>query len=244
MFYDNTSEDKRIMITAGIALSTSGDKLASGIPEEDKEYYDNIFALEKDFRQHPKDEFALILAVTPWEYFGPNANGDALFSKPFFYIKDESTLPKTCGSLVTRAMLSRNHKYDDPDTCAIGETIQANYNEKYKRVEVFARYDWVKAPSECSRLRRKSALLTSMGYRIYAADLPSYSGEFCSFCGKHARVPSQRCSHLSSQNNAIIQGIPVFMMNGHGYFVDLSSIVIPGDMNSRTILRLTDSEEK
>lgn len=238
------SEDKRLFITAGIALGLAGDKLASGIPDEDKDYYNAIFALKEEFREHQKDEFALILAVTPWEYFGPNANGDALFAKPFYQIRSESVLPKTCSTLVTRAMLSRNHKYSDPETCSIGDVIQANYNEKYKRVEVFARYSWEKAPSECNRLRRGSSLLTSMGYRIYAPDLPAYSGEFCSFCGTHARIPAQRCIHLSTKNNTILNGIPIFMMNGDGYFVDLSSIVIPGDMNSRTIVRLTESKEE
>ena len=66
----------------------NNDKLASGIPEEDREYYDALMAKGLAAKKHPKDEVVLVLAATPWEYFGPNDNGDALYSRPFAKISE------------------------------------------------------------------------------------------------------------------------------------------------------------
>jgi hypothetical protein len=213
------------------------DKLASTMDEEDKKVIAEYERIGKEAKQHPRDEVVLILAATPWEQFGPNDNGDALYSKPFFKIKQDATLPVTHRSFETKAMISKNHQYQTPDK-AIGGILKAIWNEKYKRVEVLAIYYWNKALSECNRIRKNKALMCSMGYRICSPELPPESGEYCSYCGKHARRTEERCSHLSGLVGSIVDGIPVFMMNGKGFFVDLSSIVIPGDFNSRTIWRL------
>jgi len=220
----------------------SSDKLASSIPEGDREFYTTLMKEGIKQKKHDKDEVVLILAVTPWEYFGSNDNGDALFEKPFFKIGKEGTLPITNKSFLTRAMASRNHQYKTPDK-AIGDILYAMYNTKYKRVEVLIRYDWAKATKECLKIKRNNCLLESMGYRIFASDLPPESGEFCSYCGHHNRIPEDRCSHLKTMVGSLIDGVPVFMMNGIGYFVDISSIVIPGDFNARTIMRATGKEE-
>jgi len=217
--------------------NTLTDKLASTLDEEDKAALALYEELGRSAKKHEKDEIVLILAATPWEYFGPNDNGDALYAKPFFKIKEDAALPVTHKSFETRAMISKNHQYQTPEK-AIGEVLKAVYNEKYKRVEVLARYDWTKALSECTRIRRNKSLMCSMGYRIYSPELPPESGEYCSLCGKHARRTEDRCSHLSGSVGAIVDGVPVFMMNGKGFFVDLSSIIIPGDFNSRTIWRM------
>lgn len=224
----------------------SGDKLASLIPEEDRALYDALMEEGLKAKEDPRDEVVLVLAATPWEHFGPNDNGDALFSKPFYRIASEGTLPYTYKTFKTRAMASRNHQYKSPDM-AIGVILYAAYNSKYKRVEVMILYKWGIATNECLKIARKKCLLVSMGYRIYAADLPASSGEFCSYCGHHNRVPADRCEHLKTMIGSLIDGVPVYMMNGEGYFVDISSIVIPGDFNARTIMRAekkTEGQEK
>lgn len=222
---------------------TGNDKLASGIPEEDKAYYDKLIAQGNASKKHPKDEVVLVLAATPWEYFGPNDNGDALFSAPFARVSAQGTLPVTYKSFTERAIASRNHQYKDKDL-AIGEILNAYYNPKYKRLEVLIRYDWAKATRECRKIAGNKCLLVSMGYRIYAPDLPAESGEFCSVCGHHNRRPMDRCEHLSSMIGSVVDGVPVYMMNGIGYFVDISSVAIPGDFNARVILRgSSDSSE-
>lgn len=232
-------EDTKIIETAlAFRLGNNGnDKLASGIPEEDRAYYEALMAKGVAAKKHPKDEVVLVLAATPWEYFGPNDNGDALFSRPFGKISGQGTLPVTQHSFMEKAIASRNHQYHNKERDAIGEILDAHYNEKYKRLEVLIRYDWAKATKECLKIAGNKCLLVSMGYRIYAPDLPSESGEFCSVCGHHNRIPADRCQHLSSMVGSIVDGVPVYMMNGIGYFVDISSVAIPGDFNARVILR-------
>lgn len=227
------------VIDTALALridKTGNDKLASGIPEEDKAYYDKLIAQGNAAKKHPKDEVVLVLAATPWEYFGPNDNGDALYSEPFAKVPEAGTLPVTYKSFKEHAIASRNHQYKDKNL-AIGEILNAYYNPKYKRLEILIRYDWEKATKECLKIASNKCLLVSMGYRIYAPDLPSESGEFCSVCGHHNRVPADRCEHLASMIGSVVDGVPVYMINGIGYFVDISSVAIPGDMNARTILR-------
>lgn len=218
------------------------DKLASGADADDLKALSEYEALGRAAKTHDLDEVVLILAATPWEYYGPNDNGDALFTRPFFKIKEDGTLPQTYKSFETRAMVSRNHQYQTPDK-AIGRVLKSVYNEKYKRVEILALYEFAKALSECTRIKKNKSLMCSMGYRIYSPELPPDSGEFCSFCGKHARRTEQRCSHLAGMIGSIIDGVPVYMMNGKGFFVDISSIVIPGDFNARTIWRLQGGKD-
>lgn len=219
------------------------DKLAASIPAEDRAMYQSLMDMGLNAKEHKLDEVVLTLALTPWEYFGSNDNGDALFERPFFHIEQEGTLPVTSGSFTRRAMASRNHQYRTPDM-AIGDILYAAYNNKYKRVEVLIVYRWEKAAGECRRISRNKCLLTSMGYRICAADLPPSAGEFCSYCGHHNQVPGDRCDHLATMTGSLIDGVPVFMMNGVGYFVDISSVAIPGDFNSRTIMRADGTEKK
>lgn len=218
------------------------DKLAASLDSEDRARFKQYEELAVKARKHPMDEVVLILAVTAWEAFGPNDNGDALFSRPIYKIKEKGTIPKTHKSFETRAMLSRNHQYSSPMQ-AVGDILHAAYIPKYKRIEVLARYDWHKATRECNRIRSKKALINSMGYRIYSPELPSESGEFCSYCGKHARKNKDRCPHLKGMIGSIIDGIPVFMMNGLGFFVDLSSVGVPGDFNVRTVWRASSGEK-
>ena len=236
---DNFKYDDTKFIHTALMYRIDGktnDKLASGIPEEDKAYYDGLMAKGVAAKKHPKDEVVLVLAATPWEYFGPNDNGDALFSRPFARISEKGTLPVTQHSFMEKAIASRNHQYRSKDN-AIGDILDAHYNEKYKRLEVLIRYDWGKATKECLRIAGNKCLLVSMGYRIYAPDLPPESGEFCSVCGHHNRIPSDRCEHLATMVGSVVDGVPVYMMNGIGYFVDISSVAIPGDFNARVILR-------
>lgn len=222
--------------------STARDKVASGADAEDLKVLAEYERIGRGAKKHDLDEVVLILAATPWEFYGPNDNGDALYEKPFFKIKDDGILPETHKSFETRAMVSRNHQYSTPDK-AIGRVLKAVYNTKYRRVEVLAIYEFEKALSECTRIKKNKSLMCSMGYRIYSPELPPESGEFCSYCGKHARRTEQRCSHLAGMVGAIVDGVPVFMMNGLGFFVDISSIVIPGDFNARTIWKLTDNKK-
>lgn len=222
---------------------TGNDKLASAIPPEDRAVYAALMKKGIEAKKHPMDEAVLTLALTPWEYFGPNSNGDGLFARPFFKISEQGTLPVTYKSFTTKAMASRNHQYSSPDM-AIGDIIYAGYNAKYKRVEVLIVYRWEKAAGECRKISRNKCLLTSMGYRIYAQDLPPEAGEFCSYCGHHNQIPQDRCDHLSTMIGSLVDGVPVFMMNGVGYFVDISSIAIPGDFNSRNIMRAMDNSHK
>lgn len=232
-------DDVKIIDTALAFRLGAGnnDKIAAGIPEEDRACYEELMAKGVVAKKHPKDEVVLVLAATPWEYFGPNDNGDALFSAPFARISEKGTLPVTQYSFKEKAIASRNHQYHNKERDAIGEILDAKYNEKYKRLEVLIRYDWEKATRECLKIAGNKCLLVSMGYRIYAPDLPAESGEFCSVCGHHNRIPADRCEHLASMVGSVVDGIPVYMMNGIGYFVDISSVAIPGDMNARTILR-------
>ena len=230
--------DKHIQEALVVRIDPTGnDKLAANLDPKDQKLFQYYKEIAKKSKMHDFDEVVLIIAVTPWEYFGANDNGDAMFSKNFYKIRENGTLPKTVKSFETKAMPSRNHQYQDPSK-SIGTILSAVYHEKYKRCEVLVRYDWKKATKECLTIRRGKSLVTSMGYRIYSPELPPESGEFCSLCGKHARRTSDRCSHLASLVGHVVDGVPVFMMNGLGFFVDLSRVAVPGDFNSRSVWRV------
>lgn len=234
--------DKYIAATAyRIGGSKTNDKLAAVIPEDDKAYYAEAFAAAEKLKGE-KDEIALLLAATPWEYFGCNDNYDALLSMPNFGVSVKGTLPVTGDIFKNTAIPTRNHKYMDKKNDAIGDIIWAKYNEKYKRLEVLVLYKWEKASSECLRLRRNACLIVSMGYRVYSPDLPETTGEYCPYCGHFNRLKGDRCEHLANNLGMIIDGVPIYMINGEGIFIDISSIVIPGDSAARTIYRFAPSE--
>ena len=166
------------------------------------------------------------LAVTSWEAYGPNDNGDAFPEEPMEgLISADQTLLANYKTFEDGAAY-KFHQSDDTAN-AIGKVHFAYYNAKQHRIELVVEIFWDKAATECLQIKRGKALNLSMGTGVQY--------DICSHCGNQARIEAEHCDHIKYQLLDIVDGVPIYMINAKPKFNDISIVIIPGDQNAKVM---------
>lgn len=177
-------------------------------------------------KSYKRNVVAVVLAVTSWEYYGPNDNGDSFHEIPIGGQLDANETLVARYKTFESGNVFKYHQSDDPDK-AVGIIHFAYYNEEQHRIELVVEVEWDKDADTCLKLKRGVPLNVSMGCGV--------EYDICSVCGKKAKTPGEHCSHVKYNLMGVENGIPVFMINVKPTWFDLSFVVIPGDMNAKVL---------
>jgi hypothetical protein len=183
----------------------------------------------------PGHRVVLVLAMSAWEFYGPNRNGDGFserevilpgvnYGKPVI-VYDE-TLPQHHKSFESTAHNFLHHVNKDPAK-AVGRVIKSFYNWPMHRVELLLAVDEQKAPSICRRIMDGEYPGVSMGCRI--------KYDVCTICGNRAPTRAQYCEHVNGKNpmygmNTILpDGRQCAVLNPSPLLFDISWVWRPAD---------------
>lgn len=179
---------------------------------------------------------AVITALSAYDTFGPNNNGDAFFRedllKKWDYSDDAGQEP---GSLVlpmfeTFEHFARPYKHhlNRPDSPAYGEVLRAIFNPKMDRVELVVAFSREKAPDIVRKIENYEPLSTSMGFRA--------KYDVCEVCGNKAKSRAEYCEHAKFMMLRVMpDGKVVCVRNPEGKFFDISVVGTPADLTSRAV---------
>lgn len=169
----------------------------------------------------PRFLYIKVRAVSAGEYYGPNNNGD--------YFPEEE-LKKSYKTFLTNAKVFKNHQNKKVED-AIGDVVEAIWNDEMKYVELLIRVNKEVASSICKNLEAGVITDVSMGCRV------KYS--ICSICGNKARKPSEFCDHVSKakglRNKIMPDGRRAYEINIGPSFHDIS-IVLKGAAPTEKVL--------
>lgn len=174
----------------------------------------------------PGKSIVYVLAVSSWEYYGENRNGDSFPELPYKedmnppWISSKDTLLQHYKSFETHAHNYRHHANKDPEK-AVGSVMKAFWNPSMHRVELLVMLVNSKAPDLAERIAAGEYPPVSMGTRV--------PYDVCSICGNRAPTRAQYCDHLKFQMKAVINGMKVSALNPSPKFFDISWVFRPAD---------------
>jgi hypothetical protein len=176
----------------------------------------------------PGHSIVYVLAVSGWETYGENKNGDGFpefpvkeFEKPP-WIGPEETLSQHYKTFEQFGHNYRHHNNKDPKK-AVGKVMKAFWNPAMHRIELLIDLDDAKAPDLAERIQAGEYPPVSMGVRV--------KWDVCNICGNRAPTRKQYCDHLKFQMRAILpDGRRVCALNPNPKFFDISWVFKPADV--------------
>lgn len=185
----------------------------------------------------PGHSIVYVLAVSAWERYGENRNGDGFPDQPYMAhaggIQETETLQKHYKSFESVGNVFMSHVNADPAK-AVGRVIKAFWNDSMKRVELLLDVDNTKAPRIVERIEAGEYPAVSMGTRVPydVCSLPT--------CLNHAPTRLQYCDHLRFQMRQVINGVKVAALNPSCRFFDISWVVRPADPNAYMLKKVAE----
>lgn len=163
----------------------------------------------------PDFVYMKVRAVSAGEYWGCNKNAD------FF---PEEELKKNYKTFFD-AHVFKNHENKEVEK-AIGDVLDAVWNDEMKYVELFIRVDKRIAPTIARGFEKGFMTDVSMGCKI------DYS--ICSICGNQAKTQSQYCDHIKYERHKVRDdGKKVFEININPRFHDISAVLNGADRTAK-----------
>lgn len=174
----------------------------------------------------PGHSIVYLLAVSSWEIYGENRNGDGFPEHPYKenerppWIAPEDVLTLHYKTFEEYGHNFRHHVNKDPKK-AVGKVMRAFWNGPMHRVELLVDLDDAKAPDLAERIASGEFPPVSMGTRV--------PYDVCNYCGNRAPTRAQYCDHLRYQMREVINGIKVAALNPKPKFFDISWVFRPAD---------------
>ena len=181
----------------------------------------------------------LILAVTAYEFYGGNNNGDGWTERPMIIgptrITEDDVLPKHHKSFEVGGNVFRHHINKDP-LKKIGDILKSFYNWPMHRVELLLELDNEKAEDFVERIEKGEFIPGSMGCRI--------KFDVCVCCGNKAKNRSEYCDHAKFHLGEYLpSGKRVIVLNPSPRFFDFSLIRKPAERIAYMIKKVADVTE-
>jgi len=193
----------------------------------------------------PGHTMALVLAMTAYEFYGFNRNGDGFHERKYdatlcdgrrvTLCTDAESLPAWHKTFETVGKNFLFHANKDPSK-AVGRIARSIYNWKMHRVELIVAVDNGRADKIVQRLRDREYPAVSMGCRIPA--------DVCVYCGNRAPTRAQYCIHVSGHDpryglgTILDSGIEMGVLNPCPELFDLSWVWKPADRVAYTMRHL------
>lgn len=163
----------------------------------------------------PDFVYMKVRAVSAGEYWGCNKNAD------FF---PEEELKKNYKTFFD-AHVFKNHENKEVEK-AIGDVLDAVWNDEMKYVELFIRVDKRIAPTIARGFEKGFMTDVSMGCKI--------DHSICSICGNSAKTQSQYCDHIKYEKHKVRDdGRKVYEININPRFHDISAVLNGADRTAK-----------
>lgn len=176
----------------------------------------------------PGHSIVYVLAVSAWESYGENKNGDGFPEFPYKetanppWIAADDVLTQHYKSFEQFGYNYRHHQNKDPNK-SVGKVMKAFWNPPMHRVELLIDLDNAKAPDLAERIAAGEFPPVSMGTRV--------SYDVCSACGNRSPTRAEYCEHLKFQMREVLpNGQKVAALNPKPKFFDLSWVFKPADV--------------
>lgn len=178
---------------------------------------------------------AVITALSAYDTFGPNKNGDAFFRED---LVKEWEYPELASKGVTgpislyetfeHCARPYKHHINRPNSPAYGKVLKAFWNPEMDRVELVVAVDRKLAPDIVERMEGYGDVATSMGFRA--------KYDVCLICNNKAKTRAQYCNHARREMLSVMpDGRIVAVRNPEGHFFDISFVGDPADITSRAV---------
>ena len=228
MMYDNRPDEAGESTIYPVGGSQSGlVKVAANL------HPDTLVALAA--LPDPKDghERALITALSAFEPFGPNKNGDGFYEDDLARVNDygdaggEPLSMPMYKSFERFAKPFKNHMNRD-DSPSYGHVLSSTSNIQMGRIELIVEVARLLAPDIVRAIENYEPVSTSMGFRA--------KYDVCSVCKNEARTRKDYCDHLRRlMLHVLPNGHQVHARNPFGKFFDISFVIDPADVTSRAV---------
>lgn len=123
----------------------------------------------KSIQPIPGHSIVYVLAVSAWERYGENRNGDGFPDQPYRPldggITEDQVLTKHYHSFETLGNVFMHHANSDPEK-SVGKVMKAFWNDSMKRVELLLDVDNAKTPNIAERIKSGEFPAVSMGTRV------------------------------------------------------------------------------
>jgi len=192
----------------------------------------------KTIQPVPGHSIVYVLAVSAWEAYAENKNGDGFPEFPYMesasppWIAADEVLSQHYKSFETYGYNYRHHVNKDPKK-AVGKVIKAFWNPPMHRVELLIDLEDAKAPDLAERIASGEYPPVSMGTRV--------KYDVCNICGNRAPTRAQYCDHLKYQMREILaDGRKVCALNPSPKFFDISWVFKPADINAYMMKKVAE----
>jgi hypothetical protein len=176
----------------------------------------------KTVKPEPGFTSLLIIAVSAWEYYSNNKNGDAFSERPVEHcVKAGECLPEHIKSFEDHARVFYHHANKNPEK-GVGKVTRAIYNTTMHRAELILKVDNIKGAQIIEDIDSGKRVAFSMGCKILA--------DYCSICHNRAATRADYCEHARFQLGEILpDGRQVCVFNPSPKFFDISMVTKPAD---------------
>ena len=158
-----------------------------------------------------------VRGISAGEYWGPNKNAD------YF---PEKELIATYKTFLT-AHTFKNHENKKAEN-AIGDVIDASWNDKMKYVDLIIRIDRKLAPQIVRSFEKGIMTDVSMGCKI--------KHSICSICGNVAQTRAQYCTHILNEKHKVYpDGRRTYEINISPNFHDISAVLNGADRTAKAV---------
>ena len=186
----------------------------------------------------PGHSFVYVLAVSAWEIYGENRNGDGFPEFPYKEnsnpsgITAEDVLPLHYKTFEEYGYNYRHHSNKQPEK-AVGRVVKAFWNPPMHRVELLVDVENAKAPDLIERIVAGEFPPVSMGTRV--------PYDVCTVCLNHAPTRAQYCDHLKFNMRQVVNGIIAAALNPKCKFFDISWVFKPADTMAYMMKKVADT---
>jgi len=203
--------------TGEIRVQLLGEAMVKTASSEIQTFWDTL-------APNAEKAYLYVIAMSAWEYYGPNNNGDS------FYEKDLRT---DHPSFLKDGNIFLHHANKDPKKSA-GKPIFSYYNEVMHRVELVLAVDKT-SPNAAEVLRRLNS-----GEQIYVSMGVNVKNDVCSICSNKAKTRADYCVHLRYQMKQILDdGRQVHAFNPAPLkFFDISLVNKPADRTAWALAKI------
>lgn len=203
------------------------------VSKDDYEVLDNEFVktasevvLPDGYEFDPDFLYIKVRAISAGEYYSCNKNGD------FFPEEQLKANYKT----FLDAHVFKNHENKEVEK-AIGDVMDAVWNDEMKYVELFIRINRKVAPTIVAGFEKGYMTDVSMGCRV--------DHTICSICGNLAKTPAQYCQHIRQHKHEILNdGRKVMEINISPKFHDISAVLNGADRTAKMTAMYVSNEKK
>ena len=216
-----------------------------------EESHSPLYDVLKDVRPEPGIMYLLVNAVSAWETYDDNKNGDGFPEFPYRvgvvakcghpdctrhtdgWIAPHEVLPKHHGSFVEHGGIYAHHKNHGGKRkdLAFGTICNALWNPRMHRVELLLRAIESKVPDITRRIADKDYPAVSMGTHV--------KWDVCTICGHRAPTRAHYCEHARAHLREVLpDGRKVAVLNPSPRFFDISFVFRPADPNGWTLQKV------